>query len=62
MEYGWSRYSHAHLGVPGFGMSAPYEKIYAALGITPAGVATKAAKLLAHFAGRPAPAVVRAEL
>jgi len=59
VSFGWERYSHAHVGVDDFGRSAPYEAVYEYFGITPDGVAAKAAKLLEFYSANPVPPVVR---
>lgn len=58
-SYGWSRYSHAHLGVEEFGRSAPFEKVYAYFGITPDGVAAKAHRVLEYYSSHPVPAAIK---
>lgn len=55
VSFGWERYSHLHVGMPGFGASAPAETIYKHFGITPENVATKASALIAYFKGKEAP-------
>jgi transketolase len=55
LAYGWERYSHLHVGMPGFGASAPDAVLYKHFGITPENVATKAAALIAYFKGKEAP-------
>jgi transketolase len=46
---GWERYAHASVGLTTFGVSAPANDAYKALGITAEAVASKGAALLAHF-------------
>lgn len=52
---GWERYSHLHVGMPGFGASAPADALYKHFGITGENVAAKAVALMAHFKGKEAP-------
>jgi len=37
--FGWERYASAAIGIDRFGASAPYERIYEELGLTPQAVA-----------------------
>lgn len=60
-SFGWDRYSHFHVGIDKWGLSAPAEKIYEHYGITPKGVAGKAAALAAYYGGR-APSKIRPKL
>ncbi len=49
--YGWERYSHFHIGMTGFGASAPYEALYKHFGFEPDQVVThvnRFVKLLAE--------------
>lgn len=48
--YGWERYAHAHVGMKGFGASAPIGALYKHFNITPEAVADKAQASLTHFA------------
>ncbi|ORZ03901.1 transketolase [Syncephalastrum racemosum] len=47
--YGWERYAHAHVGMKGFGASAPIGALYKHFNITPEAVADKAQAALTHF-------------
>ena len=44
--FGWERWTDAFIGMPGFGASAPAEKLFEHFGITPAAVVAAAKKLL----------------
>jgi transketolase len=55
VAFGWERYSHLHVGMPGFGASAPDSVLYKHFGITPENVVTKATALIAYFKGKEAP-------
>ena len=56
--HGWSKYSHAALGLTGFGASGPFEKVYAKFGLTADNLAAKAKEVLAFYAGQPVPSLV----
>jgi transketolase len=62
VSLGWGKYSHYHCGMDRFGGSAPADVLYKEFGLTPAVVADKAEKLLAHFGGKPAPALAPLQL
>jgi transketolase len=51
----WGKLAHAHVGIATFGMSAPGGQVLKEFGFTAENVAAKAAKLIAHFDGKPAP-------
>jgi transketolase len=47
--YGWSRYSHAQVGMTTFGASGPAPDVYKHFGITVDGVVTKAKTAIAYY-------------
>ncbi|KAJ2779827.1 Transketolase [Coemansia javaensis] len=53
--FGWHKYVHLPIGIDSFGASGPYVKLYEKFGLTPAAVADRALKLVAHYKGRAAP-------
>jgi transketolase len=53
--FGWSRYSHAQVGMTTFGCSGPAPEVYKHFGITVDGVVAKANKAIAYYAARPVP-------
>jgi transketolase len=55
ISYGWQKYSHKHLGIDRFGMSAPAPQIYDAVGLTVDKVAASCQKVLEFFKGKPVP-------
>lgn len=50
---GWERYSHVHVGMPGFGASAPDKALYKHFNINPETVVAKALALLEHSKKEP---------
>ncbi|TFK55274.1 transketolase [Heliocybe sulcata] len=46
---GWAKYSHEQYGVPEWGASAPYQKIYEKLGITGANIAVVGKKVVDFY-------------
>ncbi|KPI82565.1 transketolase [Leptomonas seymouri] len=55
MSFGWEKYSHVHIGMTGFGASAPAETLYKKFGITTEHVVDAGRKLLARFPNKNAP-------
>jgi transketolase len=53
--YGWTRYSHAQVGMTTFGASGPAPDVYKHFGITVDGVVTKAKAAIAYYQSRPVP-------
>ncbi|PRT56186.1 Transketolase 1 [Wickerhamiella sorbophila] len=47
--FGWSKYTHEHFNLDHFGVSAPYDQVYAALEFTPEGVAKRALKTIEYY-------------
>eukprot|EP00755_Sulcionema_specki_P010579 Sspe_Gene.7011::Locus_2355_Transcript_1_1_Confidence_1.000_Length_2338::g.7011::m.7011 len=62
LSLGWERYSHYHVGMQSFGASAPAGHLYKHFGFTKENIAEKAAKLVAHFKGKPIPSKIPLEL
>jgi len=48
IRFGWERWADAHVGMTGYGASAPWEDLYEHFGITPEAVADQARRLLAQ--------------
>ncbi len=48
IRFGWERWADAHVGLDGFGASAPWEDLYEHFGITAEAVADQARRLLAE--------------
>ncbi|KEG13713.1 putative transketolase [Trypanosoma grayi] len=55
VNYGWEKYSHYHIGMTGFGASAPAEELYKRFNITAEHAAAMGRKLAARFANGTAP-------
>lgn len=55
VEYGWEKYSHCHVGMSGFGASAPAGELYKRFNITVGTVTAKGRELAAKFANGTAP-------
>lgn len=55
VSFGWEKYSHAHVGMSGFGASAPAGTLYKKYGITTEHVAEVGRKLAARFPNGSAP-------
>jgi transketolase len=53
--FGWSRYSHAQIGMTTFGKSGPADDVYRHFGITADAIVAKAQRLQAAFKDSPAP-------
>lgn len=53
--FGWSRYSHAQIGMKSFGKSAPFEKLYEHFGFTPKNISEKASKLVSYYKDKKVP-------
>ncbi|KAG5477864.1 hypothetical protein LSCM1_05166 [Leishmania martiniquensis] len=49
VSFGWEKYSHAHVGMSGFGASAPAGALYQKYGITVDNVKAKALQLVSRF-------------
>jgi len=56
---GWSRYSHAQIGLDRFGLSGPAKAVFAKLGFTPENVVEKAEKLVAFYSKNPVPLLLQ---
>jgi transketolase len=54
---GWSRFSHEHFGLEGFGMSGPGPKVYEHFEITPTGIASRAKKVVDFYKKKGGPVV-----
>ena len=50
--HGWSKYSHASIGLNWFGASGPYQQLYQKYGFTPANIASKATGLVNFYKGK----------
>ncbi|OHT05615.1 transketolase family protein [Tritrichomonas foetus] len=57
-SFGWERYSHKHVGVDTFGLSAPANKVYEHFGLVPEKVAEKAKQLVDFYSKYPVPELV----
>lgn len=55
VKQGWEKYSHKHLGMTDFGMSAPAPKIYERVGLTAPAIAAECEKVVKFFEGRQVP-------
>lgn len=55
VSYGWDKYSHYHVGLSGFGASAPAEQLYEKFNVTPDCVAKVGRQLAARFPNNTAP-------
>ncbi|CCW65923.1 unnamed protein product [Phytomonas sp. Hart1] len=55
VSFGWERYSHVHVGMTGFGASAPGEVLFKHFNITPEKVAEVGRKLIERFPNGTAP-------
>ncbi|RNF09905.1 transketolase 1 [Trypanosoma rangeli] len=55
VNYGWEKYSHYHVGMSGFGASAPAEALYKRFNITTENVTAMGRKLAAKYANGTAP-------
>ncbi|PBJ78163.1 transketolase [Trypanosoma cruzi cruzi] len=55
VNYGWEKYSHYHVGMPGFGASAPGGELYKQFNITTEHVAAMGRKLAAKYPNGNAP-------
>lgn len=55
VSFGWEKYSHVHVGMTGFGASAPAETLYKKFGITTDHVIAAGRRLLARFPNGNAP-------
>lgn len=50
--FGWGALSHEHFGLKAFGASGPYQKVYEKFDMTPAGIASRAEKVVAFYKKR----------
>ena len=57
-SFGWERFSHYHLGVNTFGISAPFKDCYKHFGILPENVAQKVQNLVKFYETRPVPELI----
>ncbi|CCW62641.1 unnamed protein product [Phytomonas sp. EM1] len=55
VSFGWDKYSHVHVGMSGFGASAPSEKLFKHFDLTPERVAEVGRKLIERFPSGTAP-------
>jgi transketolase len=55
VSFGWSKYSHKHLGVDDYGLSAPAPLVYDYFGLTPEKVAEKAKAVIEFYKTHPVP-------
>jgi transketolase len=55
VSFGWQKYSHKHLGIDHYGMSAPAPQIYDKVGLTPEKVAESCKKVVAFYEGKTVP-------
>lgn len=58
IQFGWQRYSHAHVGMTGFGLSGPAEDLYKHFNITKEHVVSLSHKLLAWYPTCKTPALM----
>lgn len=56
--FAWSRYSHLHIGVESYGLSAPAAKIYEHFGLVPDKIAEKANNVVEFYKNHPVPDLV----
>ena len=56
--YSWEKYSHKHLGVDSYGLSAPYAKVYEHFGLVPDNIAKKCNDVVEFYKNRPVPDLV----
>ncbi|EPY36314.1 transketolase [Angomonas deanei] len=56
IPFGWEKYSHRHVGLTGFGGSAPAEELYKTFGVTTEAVVAAARDLVSRFPNGSAPA------
>ncbi|KAF9066893.1 transketolase [Rhodocollybia butyracea] len=54
---GWAKYSHEQYGLPGFGASAPYQKVYEKFGITGPNIAIVGKKVVDFYKQKGGPVV-----
>jgi len=59
VTFGWQKYAHASIGIDSFGLSAPYEKIFAHFGITAENLIEKAHKVRNYYKGNKAPSLIK---
>lgn len=57
-SFGWSKFSHVHIGIDRFGMSSPADKIFDFFGLTPEKVAAKAQKVIDYYSTHPVPEIL----
>ncbi|KAH0793474.1 transketolase [Histomonas meleagridis] len=58
VSFGWSKYSHKHLGVETFGLSAPAAHVYKHFGLVPEVVAEKAKEVVEFYKTHPVPELI----
>ncbi|OHT10124.1 transketolase family protein [Tritrichomonas foetus] len=58
VSYGWEKFSHKHIGVNDYGLSAPCAKVFEHFGIVPQNVAEKAQNLVKFYEKRPIPELI----
>jgi transketolase len=54
---GWERYSHAQIGMRTFGVSGPYQEVYAEFGFTPESIAEKVQQTIEFYKDKPVPSL-----
>lgn len=57
--FGWANYCHEFFNLDHFGVSAPYQDIYNAMGFTPEGIAERATATIEFYKSSPPPSRVR---
>ncbi|KAG5639586.1 hypothetical protein H0H81_010788 [Sphagnurus paluster] len=50
---GWQKYSHEQFGLPAWGASGPYQKVYEKFGITASNIASVGKKVVDFYKGKP---------
>ena len=58
VSFGWERYSHKHIGVETFGVSAPADKVYQHFGLVPEKVAEQAQEVVKFYENNPVPELI----
>lgn len=58
IAYSWEKYSHLHLGVDTYGLSAPYTKVYQHFGLVPEKVAERCDHVVEFYKNHPVPDLV----
>lgn len=58
IPYTWAQYSHLHIGVNSYGLSAPANKVYEHFGLVPDKIAEKANQVLEFYKSHPVPDLI----